>query len=49
LGSPQLRDLIAESKFKNMPRFSMLSEGHIGIQHHGEEVWFRKIRVRELP
>jgi len=49
LGSPQLRDLIAESKFKNMPRFSVLPEGHIGLQHHGEEVWFRKIRVRELP
>jgi len=49
LGSPQLKELIAKSKFKNMPRFAMLPEGHIGIQHHGQEVWYRNIRVRELP
>ncbi len=49
LDSPKLRELIAQSKFKNMPRFAMLPEGHIGIQHHGQEVWYREIRVRELP
>jgi Domain of Unknown Function (DUF1080) len=49
LGSPKLRELIAQSKFKDMPRFSMLPEGHIGIQHHGQEVWYRNIRVRRLP
>jgi hypothetical protein len=49
LDSPNLRELIAQSKFKNMPHFALLPEGHIGIQHHGQEVWYRKIRVRELP
>ncbi|MCI0421049.1 MAG: DUF1080 domain-containing protein [Acidobacteria bacterium] len=49
LGSPKLKELIAESKFKNMPSFARLPEGHIGIQHHGQEVWYRNIRVRDLP
>jgi hypothetical protein len=48
LASPSLKELIAQSKFKDMPRFAILSEGHIGIQHHGQEVWYRNIRVREL-
>jgi hypothetical protein len=46
LDSPKLRELIAQSKFKDMTRFAMLSEGHICIQHHGQEVWYRNIRVR---
>jgi hypothetical protein len=31
-----------------MPRFAVEEEGHIGLQHHGEEAWFRNIRVREI-
>ena len=49
LDSPKLRELIAESKFKDLPRFAVLPEGNIGIQHHGQEVWYRNIRVRVLP
>jgi hypothetical protein len=49
LDSPKLKELIAQSKFKNMPHFAALPEGNIGIQHHGQEVWYRNIRVRELP
>ena len=40
--------LVAKSKFKSMPLFAKASAGHIGLQHHGEEVWYRAIRVREL-
>ena len=49
LDSPKLRELIAQSKFKGLPRFAVLPEGNIGIQHHGQEVWYRNIRVRALP
>lgn len=49
LDSPEIRELISQSKFKGMPNFARSSEGHIGIQHHGQEVWYRNIRVRELP
>ncbi|HET9533059.1 MAG TPA: DUF1080 domain-containing protein [Blastocatellia bacterium] len=48
LGSEKLKGLIAESKFKDMPRFAQNREGHIALQHHGEEVWYRNIRIRRL-
>jgi hypothetical protein len=48
LMSPALAGLIAASKFKDMPRFAKEGRGHIALQHHGEEVAFRNIRVRRL-
>ena len=48
LGSDQLKPLIAASKFKEFPRFAQNREGYIALQHHGDEVWYRKIRIREL-
>jgi Domain of Unknown Function (DUF1080) len=48
LKSPALQALIALSKFKDMPRFAQEAEGHIALQAHGEEVWFRNVRVRRL-
>ena len=47
-GSETLNKLIANSKFKSMPHFAKAAEGHIGLQYHGEEVWFRNIRIRRL-
>lgn len=49
LGSDTFKSLIAQSKFKEYPRFAQIKEGHIALQHHGEEVWYRKVRIRELP
>jgi hypothetical protein len=49
LGSEPLAKLIAESKFKDMPRFARESRGFVALQHHGEEVWFRNIRIRGRP
>jgi Domain of Unknown Function (DUF1080) len=48
LGSPTLTALIAESKFKDMPRFAREGKGRIVLQHHGQEVWFRSVRVKKL-
>jgi len=41
-------ELVAKSKFKDMPYFGKTTIGHIGLQHHGEEVWYRNIRIRKL-
>ena len=48
LASPELAALIENSKFKTMPNFAKASQGHVGLQHHGEEVWYRNIRIRKL-
>jgi len=48
LGSTALDQLLARSKFKDMPRFAKEQSGFIDLQHHGDEVWYRKIRVRRL-
>ncbi|MFZ5519057.1 MAG: 3-keto-disaccharide hydrolase [Candidatus Zhuqueibacterota bacterium] len=48
LGSDTLSALIADSKFKDLPSFGKVKIGHIALQHHGEEVWYRNIRVRPL-
>ncbi len=42
------KKLVAGSKFGNMPGFGMFKEGHIALQDHGNEVWFRNIMVRSL-
>jgi hypothetical protein len=46
LGSEMLRTLISQSKFKNYSQFARISEGHIALQYHGDDVWYRNIRVR---
>jgi hypothetical protein len=40
--------LIAESKFRTMPGFGSYRSGHIALQDHGEEVWFRNIKIKNI-
>src|SRR6266446_7210888 len=49
LGSNMLKELIAQSKFKDYPHFAQNRQGHIALQYHGDEVWYRNIRIRALP
>jgi hypothetical protein len=42
------RRLIAGSKFKDMPGFGTFKTGHIALQDHGEEVWYRNIEIKKL-
>lgn len=48
-GSDEMKGWIAKSKFKDMPHFAKsMSGGLIAFQHHGEEAWYRNIRIRRL-
>lgn len=47
--SPELKALIAQSKYKNIPGFGENAKGHILLQDHPGEVAFRNIKLRVLP
>lgn len=40
--------MIADSKFKDMPGFGKYKKGRIALQDHGDKVWYRNIRIKEL-
>jgi hypothetical protein len=48
LASPQIKALIAASKFKAYPQFAQEREGYIALQFHGDEVAYRNVRIRSL-
>lgn len=49
LSDERLRERIGKSKFGDFPGFGREVEGHVVLQHHGTEAWFRSIRIEELP
>ena len=42
------RTMIAGSKFKSMPGFGTYKKGKIALQDHGDNVWYRNIKIRKL-
>jgi hypothetical protein len=42
------KQLIAKSKFKDMPGFGSFHTGKISLQDHNAEVWYRNIMIKEL-
>jgi len=47
-GSQAYRDLVAISKYKVWKNFGEAPEGHLLLQDHGNEAFFRNIKVRSL-
>ena len=47
LGTPRMDSLIAASKYRSIPGFADRRAGHIVLQDHGDEAYFRSIKVRE--
>src|SRR5437667_3441 len=48
LGTARMDSLLAASKYKTIPGFGQKRRGHIVLQDHGDEVYFRSIKVRPL-
>ncbi len=48
LGSAALKAAVAASKFRDVPGFGEKVRGHILLQDHGGEVWFRNLKIREF-
>ena len=47
-GSAAFRELVAKSKYKSIPGFGELPDGHILLQDHGNKVSFKNIKLREI-
>lgn len=48
LGSAEWEALVAGSKFVEWPAYGRAERGHIGLQDHGDPVWFRNFKLREI-
>lgn len=49
LGSEDWKQRVANSKFNEWPPYGKASQGHIGLQDHGDRVAYRNIKIRVLP
>ena len=48
LASEDWKARVAESKFSSMPLFGRVTVGHLALQDHGDDVWYRGLKVRDL-
>ncbi len=49
LVSDEFAALLAASKYAPIEGFADRRAGHIVLQDHGDDIWFRGIKIRELP
>ena len=48
LGTPRMDSLLAKSKYRTIPGFADRRTGHIILQDHNDETYYRDIKIREL-
>jgi Domain of Unknown Function (DUF1080) len=49
LATPRMDSLLAKSKYRSIVNFAQRRKGHIVLQDHGEEVYFRSMKIRVIP
>jgi hypothetical protein len=49
LESPAFLRLVAASKYRDLPGFGTKFKTRIQLQDHGDEIWFRNMKIRALP
>lgn len=42
-------ELKNSGKWENAPEYGLSSVGHICLQDHGSKIWFRNMKIKELP
>lgn len=49
LWTDEWTNMVKDSKFKDWPDFvDPASKGYIGLQDHGDDVWYKNIKIKEL-
>jgi len=48
LATPDWDKMIKASKFKDFPEFGKYIEGYIALQDHGNNVWYRNIKIKKM-
>jgi hypothetical protein len=47
-GDDNWKKMVAGSKFKQWADFGTVFKGHIALQNHGNDVWYRNILIKQL-
>lgn len=48
LWTPDWDNKVKTGKWKDYPGYGRAKRGHIGLQDHGNQIWFRNIKIRTL-
>jgi len=48
IGSDDWNQRVQNSKWKNKQMFGKIKNGHICLQDHGAEIWWRNLKIREI-
>jgi hypothetical protein len=48
IGSPEWKKARTEGKWKDTKGYGETKKGHIDLQDHGSEVWFKNVKIKQL-
>ena len=48
IGTPEWQTMLNNSKFKNWKGFAAYPQGGIALQDHGNQVWYRDLKLKQL-